>query len=183
MITNDSINQKRTNIRVIVDKNIYSILKSEQKDYRQATGQKIALSDILMHYFKEGYNNSNAESKYGLGMVQPNNIKENVQNSDQNLKDKLNPKESFTAELSEISRKLDKIESQTKKSTLDIILQFVGPLISLIGFFQLNKKIKDSSPELNQIQQQFQSIIANLEPKEQEELMSYVNQLQKEKSA
>jgi hypothetical protein len=264
--------EKLTNIRVLVNEDTYNILKNEQKKYYQEKQRKISLSDVILHYFSEGYNNANGTSESGLGIfiesIKPNNdqnsdqnSKHFVQNSNEreffklemrqselnqreysldNFEKQLKSKEQENAikerdlqhkeweieekqrkidttsnqeviknqmemiklkteleylrnqavtnkdimkEFQQVSKTLNTIETQTKKSTLDIILQFANPLISLIGFFQLNKKIKESSPELDQIQQQFQSIIANLKPNEQQELMSYVNQLQKEKSA
>ena len=253
-------NEKGKGIRLTVDEQTYSLLKSEQNDFYQAKKRKIALSDVILHYFREGYNNSNSESESGLGVIKAAKSVESVQNTVQNsvqngqnlqqkeskelekkakrlelweeslnerdrqllyaedrnddkarelqllesrlsndqkaiqeysnqelinskmemykmkteidnLKEKLNPNDSFDRELKQISKQLKKIESQTKKSTLDIIMQFATPLISLIGFFQMNKKMNSSSPELGEIQKQIQTIFSKLESEEKESIL------------
>ena len=63
---------------------------------------------------------------------------------------------------------LDKIDSQTKKTTMDLILQFANPLISLVGFFLINNKLKSSTPELEPILKEIKNIYSKLNGKEKD---------------
>lgn len=91
------------------------------------------------------------------------------------IKKDLKPDHKVGGELRKISRQLNIIENQTKKTTMDVILQFAGPLISMIGFFVIDKKLKTSNPEIEGIHKEIKNIYSKLNDDQRELISEQLN--------
>lgn len=74
-----------------------------------------------------------------------------------------------------IEKSLAVIEQQTKKSTLESILPFATPLLVILGYFLMNRKL-DSKMNIEGIQKQISAIFQKLNKKDQKIVTRVVEQ-------